>query len=595
MAAVLAEACGESRTVFVVGKGGVGKTTSAGALAVQLAARGRAVHLLSTDPAHSLGDLFGIALPAGSTAPVCGGGVLLEAFDARAYAAAWTARVRPALTEILEAGTYLDAAEVAGVLDLSLPGIDEIMAALRLAELEGHGARRVVDTAPTGHTLRLLEAADLIDGWLVPLRAMAAKGATVASQLMGADLRLTGESALDEMAAAAAGFRRVLADATFLVVERADPAVRAETDRLLRRLAAGRLRVGALLHVGPGASRTDRRAIHMAPPAPAAEPCTALAALAAASGDASPVAPRRPTGDVPEIRPDARAFLRDLRPRILLFAGKGGVGKSTCAAAVALGLAETREVLLVSTDPAGSLADVLDLPVGGEPRAVAHGLRARQIDAAALLDAARDRHRAEIGTLFERLGVDRAAAMDRAIVESFWNLAPPGADEVMALIELTDVNAEEVVVVDAAPTGHFLRLLEMPELVGQWTRALLRIMAHYRTAAGLDEATARVLAFAKQVRALRATLTDGAETGVFLVTLDAPLVGEETRRLRAALAAAGIHTAASIVNRAARDPAPRLARTVASDTPAFAAPEVTPPPLGARSLEAFLDSWKRIA
>jgi arsenite-transporting ATPase len=334
----------------------------------------------------------------------------------------------------------------------------------------------------------------------------------------------------------------------------------------------------------------------MPAPAPAADPCAALAAVAASAGEAAPaVEGVEAAGGMADVRAGARSFLRGLRPRILLFAGKGGVGKSTCAAAVALGLAETREVLLVSTDPAGSLGDVLGQPVGGDPFRVAHGLRARQLDAAALLAAARERHRSEIRELFDRLGLDGAAAMDRAVVESFWNLAPPGADEVMALIELTDASVEDVLVVDASPTGHFLRLLEMPDLVAQWTRALLRIMAHYRTAVGLDDATARVLAFARQLRALKATLTDGAETGVFLVTLDAPLVDAETQRLRAALDATGFHTAACIVNRAQRGLTDDGARAIARGCPVFAAPERTPTPLGAAPLRAFLDSWKRVA
>jgi arsenite-transporting ATPase len=222
-------------------------------------------------------------------------------------------------------------------------------------------------------------------------------------------------------------------------------------------------------------------------------------------------------------------------------------------------------------------------------------LRVRQIDAGALLEEARERYRAEIREIFGRLGLDRAAGMDRAVVESVWNLAPPGADEVMALVELTDAALEEdVLVVDAAPTGHFLRLLEMPELAGQWARALLRILARYRTVAGLDEPVARVLGFARQLRQLKATLADGDETGVFLVTLEPSLVRAETVRLRAALDAGGMRVAACIVNRADAAAAREL-RAVAGEAPLFAAPELPVAPLGAAGLTAFLDSWERVA
>jgi arsenite-transporting ATPase len=185
--------------------------------------------------------------------------------------------------------------------------------------------------------------------------------------------------------------------------------------------------------------------------------------------------------------------------------------------------------------------------------------------------------------------------VDRAVVESFWNLAPPGADEVMALIELTDALEEDgTLVVDASPTGHFLRLLEMPELVGQWTRALLRILARYRGPAALDEPTARVLAFARQLRELKATLSDRETTAVFLVTLDEPLVHTETDRLRGALDAAGTPVAACIVNRTAGT-TPERWRVAAADAALFAAPERPAPPAGAAELGAFLDAWERLA
>jgi arsenite/tail-anchored protein-transporting ATPase len=615
----LTAAAGDRSFVFVVGKGGVGKTTTAGALALGLADEASRVRLLSTDPAHSIGDLFGTDLRRGVGVAPCSERLVLEAFDAEAAAAAWTAAARPALAEIMEAGTYLDAEDVRGVLDLSLPGIDELMAALRLADLAGGGERIVVDTAPTGHTLRLLDAADAIDGWLEPLRAMAAKAAIVGSQLTGVPLRLSGEALLDELHARARAYRSLLAEAAFLVVERPEPTVRAATDRLIEALRARRLRVAAVVVVGVGRARLDVPCIRLPRSAADGDPCARLRSLAAAGTPGAQVtavgAPHlEPAGtDVPtaaeatvrrgaaaaartETRGGgARAFLAALRPRILLFAGKGGVGKTTCAAAAAYGLSAVEPVLLVGTDPAGTLADVLGVPVGGVAVEVAAGLRARQIDAAALLADVQARYRDEIRAVFAGIGLDEAAAVDRAVVESFWNLAPPGADEVMALVELTDAAEEDVtIVVDAAPTGHFLRLLEMPELVGQWTRALLRILARYHGAVRLDGPTERVLAFAKQLRALRARLSDPAETGTIIVTLDEPLVRAETERLRSALDAARTPVVGCVVNRAARTSQGRW-RAVAAGAAVFAAPERAAGPVGAAALDAFLDDWERVA
>ena len=148
--------------MFVVGKGGVGKTTTAGALALAFAAEGRTTHLLSTDPAHSLGDLFGLTLPPGRPVPSpCNEKLVLEELDGEGYARRWSERARRPLLEIFDQGSFLDAGDVAGFLDLTLPGIDEVAGVLRLSELVEGPERVVVDTAPTGHTLLLLDTLTL--------------------------------------------------------------------------------------------------------------------------------------------------------------------------------------------------------------------------------------------------------------------------------------------------------------------------------------------------------------------------------------------------------------------------------------------------
>src|SRR5919106_383864 len=131
-----------NRFILVVGKGGVGKTTTAGAIALACADRGDTTHLISTDPAHSIADLF--------EHRSCSDQLVLEEFHARAYADVLFARIQPALVELVERGTYLDEADARGFLDLSLPGLDEVMAALRLTELHRDTTKQriVVDTAP---------------------------------------------------------------------------------------------------------------------------------------------------------------------------------------------------------------------------------------------------------------------------------------------------------------------------------------------------------------------------------------------------------------------------------------------------------------
>ena len=146
------------RLVLVVGKGGVGKTTAAAALALRAAARGAHTLLVSTDPAGTLGDALDVSL--GAEARPVAGAPRLDAMrtDAATLRADFLSRWRDVIVAIVDRGTYLDREDIDGLVDAAFPGADEIFAVLRLAALARASPyeRVVVDTAPTGHTLRLL-------------------------------------------------------------------------------------------------------------------------------------------------------------------------------------------------------------------------------------------------------------------------------------------------------------------------------------------------------------------------------------------------------------------------------------------------------
>jgi hypothetical protein len=184
-----------------------------------------------------------------------------------------------------------------------------------------------------------------------------------------------------------------------------------------------------------------------------------------------------------------------------MFGGNGGVGKTTCAVAAALQLARTRprrRLLFVSTDPAHSLADVLQAPVSDAPRQVAGltNLDVRELDASGALESIRTRYRASVDAVFDR--VVRGSAVDvthdRIVIRDLLDLARPGLDELAAVLELVDLlgNDEspgkyQVIVMDTAPTGHAVRLLQMPETVHEWTRMLMRILLKYQPVVGIGE------------------------------------------------------------------------------------------------------------
>lgn len=524
--------------IFVVGKGGVGKSTTAAELATQSAKAGTATHIISTDPAHSLRDLLPDDIPH----------LTVEEFDACAYADAWLGRAREALLQVVERGTYLDAADANSFLDLSLPGVDEVMAALRLVELSELTDHLVVDTAPTGHTLRLLDAADLIESWADALEAMVAKADAVALGLVGRSPDWPAGRLMQEWRSQAAAFRDLLRAADFIVVTRNEPVVQAETERLLEQLQARGYKVTTRQIDAPSASRL-------------------------------PQAPALPTSPV-------HAWIQKSSLSLWLCAGKGGVGKSTCAAAIALARAETGPGCLVSTDPAGSLEDVLQ----GDPDA---RLRVWQLDAHAQYERLRARYAAEVKAVFAQLGLSEAIALDRRVIERLWNLAPPGIDEIVALTEL--LNAAErcaQIVLDSAPTGHFLRLMEMPGIAVDWAHALMRLLLKYKVAGSLENFSREVLEFSQQARALGQQLRDPGKTGVVIVTLEQPVVWAETERLHARLAAAQIPVAAVVINQAKVGQRTPPLPSFLSGVTVIRAPQVDPPPTGAARLRHFLMHWE---
>lgn len=569
--------------VFVVGKGGVGKTTAAGALALESADRGVGTLLLSTDPAHSVADLFGLDGTAGAVVDSpCSPALRLQELDAGAYVARWMDRAREPVRDLFDRGTYLEAEDVDPFLDLSLPGIDEVAGILRLADLADEGPGRVVvDTPPTGHALRLLDADDVVDSWNDAFEAMAAKIHAVSAALVGRSVRVDAEDLVDELADRVATYRRrVLAEASVLVVERGGSVVQSESRRLRSQLDRRGFRTVVRLGVeGPEAWDGDPPE-HVVPFRRDLAGCEGLRRW----GDPADGQATASRADVASGQP-AAPWITALPVPLLFFAGKGGVGKSTCAAAWALTLAERGPVTLVGVDPAGSLEDVL----GGADVA---GLRVRQVDADVAFGAFRKRYRASVADAFGRITGGGGAALDHRVVESLLDLAPAGLDEIFAVSALLDeTEGDGVVIVDTAPTGHFLRLLAMPETGLAWTRELMRILLKYRSVLGLDAFAERLLEFAKRLKRLSLALSDPARAGAVIVRQPGPLVAAESARLTRSLEEAGVSIAAVIANRepAAADPRPE---GMPPGVPRIVAPSLAEPPVGPDALRAFLDRWR---
>ena len=251
--------------------------------------------------------------------------------------------------------------------------------------------------------------------------------------------------------------------------------------------------------------------------------------------------------------------------RLILYTGKGGVGKTTTAAATAALAAEQgQRTLIVSADAAHSLGDVLDERLGPEPRRLAERLDALEIDARFVIESHWGRVRAYLVELLRYQGIDEVVADELALL--------PGADELATLVcveEWASSGHYDLILVDCAPTGSTLRLETLPEVAHSGLRWLLRLQ---RAAAAIVEPIARGLVgaplpsaevfaeadrlFYKTLHRLRARLLS-SETSVRIVVTPESMVIDEARRSLTDLCLFQLSSDAVIVNRLLPDEALR--------------------------------------
>ncbi len=530
----------DRRLLLIGGKGGVGKTTVSCAVALHRA-RHQPTILFTTDPASNLADIF--------DSPVAN--LTIEAVSAEQLYAGFLERNLASFIELGDRGTYLDKEELRRFFELSLPGVDELMAWMHIGELaEANGdAAIVVDTAPTGHTLRMLGAAEHFRHLAAALEAMQQKHRGMVRQFT----RRSGRDAMDafiEQFTQEAARRRALLTSpatAFVPVLLGEPWVVEQTRRLIAEVRADGLElpVAVLNRADTGTPAVDLgmpmvRAQRACAPLDTPE---RIAAWSAGTESEHPAPSSRVSNDR---QSEAREPVAMKVAHLTFVAGKGGVGKTTTSASLALQLARKHPqetYTVISVDPAHSLRDVF----ADEAPPIAPGGMTVAYDAEAM----------------------------RKLVE----IAPPGADELFAVTRLADLVADTrqaAIIVDTAPTGHFLRLIDLPKSAGEWVREFMRILLRYKDLVPPGSLGEELVRASRALHALDEAMHSGSCQAI-VVTRPERIVVAETRRLIAELERRGIGVGGIVANYLTPendDPCDRLLRSFESEALAALGPEV---------------------
>jgi len=573
------------RLLLFGGKGGVGKTTCASATALRLAEERPSERflLVSTDPAHSVQDsLAGMLPPANLT--------VLE-LDAKQCLEKFLSENGDKLHAIAAAGTFLDDEDISRFLSLSLPGLDELMAFLEIVGWVESGtyATIVVDTAPSGHTLRLLAMPGLIRKWLSMLDALLAKRRYMRKVFSHSSSPDELDAFLTRWRTSIRSMEALLRDrkrCEFVPVSLAEPLSVSETVALRDELQHWRIPVENLilnqLHPrGSGcvtcsnAYAREREQIRRLYDAGRPVALWGVQVMAEEIRGDQPlthfwdhVAPREPeqaaapvnvpepgglaTAHLPPVETPAQALSPGIQ--LVLFTGKGGVGKTTLSCATALRLAHDfpeKRILLFSTDPAHSLSACLNQQIGPRPTPVVGGLSAVEIDAHAEFEALKAQYAGDVEDVLQAVSTGFDLTFDRVVIERMLDLAPPGLDEVMALTRILDLlirKRYDLFVLDSAATGHFIRLIELPALIDQWLKTFFSVLLKYERVLQLPRFSAQLVELSKNLKQFRALLGDGARAVLYVVSIPARMAWEETKDLLATCDRLGVHIPALFLN-----------------------------------------------
>lgn len=555
------------------GKGGVGKTTLSCGFARRWAKQFPEQHILlvSTDPAHSLGDVLQVAVSNTPGALADLPNLQVRSLDAAALLQDFKARYGHVLELLVERGSFVQGEDLTPVWDLSWPGLDELMGVLEIQRLlrEGEADRVVVDMAPSGHTLNLFKLMDFLDELLAALELFQEKHRVLSQSFTGRYTADEADAFLQAMQAELFTGRQLLqnADCTAcLVVAIAEPMSFLETQRFFAALDLLQIPVGGLLvnRILTTAEDGDRyseqqeiltkfqtlsadKPIFVVPQQsgePVGSPALDQLVLQMAPLKSVALMPPAIVQWPAKAPPSFEDFITAGR-QLLLIGGKGGVGKTTVAAAIAWGMAEqhpNRKVRVISIDPAHSLGDALGQALGHQPTDLTHNLTGQEIDASQVLDQFREEYLWELAEMMSGDSTEGDRTLSIAYGPEAWRRiaaqALPGIDEMLSLITVIDLlerQEQDLIILDTAPTGHLLRFLEMPTALGDWLAWIFKLWIKYQDVLGRTEFMSRLRNLRQRVMQAQKRLQDPKYTEFILVLQAQSAIVAEGQRLAQSL------------------------------------------------------------
>lgn len=524
----------KTRHLFFTGKGGVGKTSLSCATGLALAEAGQRVLIISTDPASNLDEVLGVRLAQTPTAIPGAAGLYALNIDPEAAARDYRERMVAPYRGILPPAAIASMEEqFSGACTVEIAAFDEFAKLLGDPAATNDFDHVIFDTAPTGHTLRLLTLPSAWSDFI----SSSTGGASCLGPLAGLEKQRT-------LYAATVAQLTDPSQTTVILVSRPESSALREAERTrgeLAELGVSNQHLalnGVFAAAQPGDAIADAMsqraatAVENMPAGLAALPRTitpflplgtvglaALRNMAQPNGLQANSDTRMPNITLP---PSLGALIDELEQAghgVIMTMGKGGVGKTTVAAAIAVALATRgHQVLLSTTDPAAHLAATVEQNIGN--------LSVARIDPQAEVAAYREEILAKAGANLDPNG--------KAMLEE--DLRSPCTEEIAvfrAFAHTVAAGKKAFVVLDTAPTGHTILLLDAAEA---YHREILRTQGNSQE--GMPEA----------VRQLLPRLRDTAYTRTLLVTLAEATPVHEAEKLQADLARAGIQPYAWVIN-----------------------------------------------